>query len=53
MVDMGLCEEDEINFPHVAAEIQRPQVLATRFRPTLKHAAVDQKPGISRFHQGA
>ena len=53
MVDVGVGEQDEIDFPHVEAEVQRPQVLRARFRPTLEHAAVDQKAGVPRFHQSA
>ena len=53
MVDVGVGEEDESDFPHVEAEVQRPQVLRARFRPTLEHAAVNQKAGAPRFHQSA
>jgi hypothetical protein len=53
MVDMGVGQQDEIDFPRVEAEIQRPQILRARFRSALKHAAIDQKAGVSGFHQRA
>ena len=52
MVDVGVGEQDEVDLADIEAEIERPHVLLAGLRPTLEHAAIDQKTDVVRFDQG-
>ena len=52
MVDMGVGEQDEVDLADIEAEIERPHILLAGLRPTLEHAAIDQKTDVVRFDQG-
>ena len=53
VVDMGVRQKHEIDVASVESEIQRTQVFRPRVGAALKHAAVDEKAGVFRFHQRA